>query len=396
MKYRLYPDEEQEGVLNEHCGQVRWLWNQLLAARKDEKLRAELNSYPKMCKYLTGLRAEYDWLRDGSQTAQQQSLKDLQQTFSNHFKNPGHFGWPTWRKHGINEGFRIVGPQALRWRRLNRHWAEVNIPKVGWVRFRWSRNPGDPKSYRIKKDVKGQWWICFASIPEPIESPENDKTVGVDCGVVCSFATSAGETIQVPGLTPGEERRKLALEQKLSRQELGSKRRSQTKRQLAKVNGKAVNRKDDLIEKLTTNLAKTYEHIHIEDLDIKKMTKAEGKAKKDLNRGILGSGWGKFAQRLEDKAPGRVVRINPAYSSQCCSQCKHVAKDNRESQARFLCRACGHKDNADVNAAKVLSRGPGWATSPEKAKANKAAGHAVSARSEPSRRSSSKREPQLA
>ena len=312
----------------------------------------------------------------------------MDQSFRNRFKNPGHFGFPTWRKHGINEGFRIVGPRAGSWRRLNRHWAEVNIPKVGWVRFRWSRHPGQPKSYRIKKDARGQWWICFASIPEPVENPKNGKTIGVDCGVVCSFATSEGEMIQVPGLAPGEERRKLALEQKLARQELGSKHRQQTKHELAKVNGKAINRKNDLIEKTTTNLAKNYEHIHIEDLDIKKMTKsAKGtleqpginvSRKTDLNRGMLGSGWGKFAQRLEDKAPGRVVRINPAYSSQCCSACGHVAKENRKSQARFLCVVCGYQDNADVNAAKVL-----------------AAGHAVSARRSSPGGSRSKREPQL-
>jgi len=389
MKYRLYPSEEQEQILNSYCGQTRWLWNQLLAARRDDKLRENLNTYAKMCKHLTSLREEHDWLSEGSQTAQQQALKDLDQAFRNRFKNPGHFGFPSWRKHGVNEGFRIVGGQASRWRRLNRHWAEVLIPKVGWVRWRWSAHPGEPKSYRIKKDSKGHWYICFATIPDPIPNPENGKTVGVDCGVACSFATSEGQMIHVPGLTPEEEKRKLALEQKLARQAMGSKRRDRTKLQLAKLNSKAINRKNDLIEKTTTQLAKDYEWINIEELDIPKMTKsakgtleAPGKnvaRKTNLNRGILGSGWGLFAQRLEDKAPGRVKKINPAYTSQCCSNCKHVAKENRESQAIFLCKACGYQDNADINAAKNL-----------------AAGHAVSARRSPLGDSSCECEPHLA
>lgn len=388
MKFQLYPDHVQEEILNGHCGQARWLWNHLLAERKDEEKREDLNTYAKMCKELTSLRAEYDWLAEGSQTAQQQALKDLDQSFRNRFKNPGHFGFPTWRKYGINEGFRIVGGQAKRWRRLNRHWGEVNIPKVGWVRFRWSRHPGEPKSYRIKKDRAGRWWICFAAVPETKANPENGKVVGVDCGISHSFATSEGEFYDVPGLTPGEERRLLRLRRKLAKQELGSSRRQKTKLAIAKLLATKTNRKQDTVEKLTIQLAESYEWIHIEDLQIQNMTrsakgtlKAPGKnvaQKRGLNREILNQGWGLFAQRLEDKAPGRVLRINPAYTSQCCSHCKHVAKENRKSQAVFLCHACGHRDNADTNAAKNL-----------------AAGHAVSARGESVVLDSVKREPQL-
>jgi len=396
VKFQLYPSIEQEEILNGHCGQARWLWNYLLAERKDEKKREDLNTYAKMCKQLTKLRAEYDWLAEGSQTAQQQALKDLDQSFRNRFKNPEHFGFPSWRKHGINEGFRIVGGQAQSWRRLNRHWGEVNIPKVGWVRFRWSKHPGQPKSYRIKKDRAGRWWICFATIPEPKTNPENGKTIGVDCGISHSFATSEGEFYDVPGLKPGEEKRLLRLKRKLAKQELGSGRRQKTKLAIAKLLAKKTNRKKDAIEKWTTQLADSYEWINIEDLKIGNMTRSAkgtieepGKnvaQKRGLNREILNQGWGLFAQRLEDKAPGRVRKIDPAYTSQCCSVCRHVAKENRKSQAVFLCQACGYRDNADVNAAKVL-----------------AAGHAVSARGEsvvlgsmePANAGFVKREPQL-
>jgi transposase len=85
--------------------------------------------------------------------------------------------------------------------------------------------------------------------------------------------------------------------------------------------------------------------------------------KAGLNRGILGSGWGLLVRRLEDKAPGRVEKVRPAFTSQRCSACGQVDPKSRESQARFRCTACGFACHADVNAAK-----------------NIAAGHAVTAR----------------
>jgi putative transposase len=113
--------------------------------------------------------------------------------------------------------------------------------------------------------------------------------------------------------------------------------------------------------------------IRVEDLQITNMTRsARGtpqqpgrnvRAKAGLNRGILRSGWGLLVRRLEDKAPGRVEKIRPAYTSQCCSACGHTAAGSRESQALFRCVACGYACNADVNAAR-----------------NIAAGHAVTAR----------------
>jgi transposase len=101
-------------------------------------------------------------------------------------------------------------------------------------------------------------------------------------------------------------------------------------------------------------------------------------AKAGLNRGILRSGWGLLVRRLQDKAPGRVEKIKPQYTSQRCSACGHVDADSRESQARFACTACGFADNADVNAAR-----------------NIAAGHAVTARGGDGVARPVNREPQL-
>ena len=141
-------------------------------------------------------------------------------------------------------------------------------------------------------------------------------------------------------------------------------------------------------EKRSTEIARRYDLIRIEDLKVASMTRsARGtvenpghnvRQKAGLNRAILASGWSLFAKRLEDKAAGRVEKISPAYTSQTCSQCRIVDREARESQAVFRCRSCGYYGNADVNAAR-----------------NIAAGHAVTARGGPGLPEPVNREPQL-
>ena len=124
---------------------------------------------------------------------------------------------------------------------------------------------------------------------------------------------------------------------------------------------------------MSTGIARRFGVIRVEDLQIGNMTRSgkgtradpgrNVRAKAGLNRGILGSGWGLLVRRLQDKAPGRVEKIRPAFTSQRCSACGQVDPKSRESQAVFRCTACGFACHADVNAAR-----------------NIAAGHAVTAR----------------
>ena len=169
-------------------------------------------------------------MAEGSSIVQQQALRDLDQAFRNWWKNPRHFGRPTWRSKGRHESFRVVGPQAGRFERLSRHRARVLIPKVGWVDFRWSRNPAGAKSYCVRQDRAGRWWIAFAIIPTPLEGPGNGSSIGIDCGVSKPFVTSEGDMHQLPSLTDGEQTRLYKLQRKLARQGKGSKSREKTKR----------------------------------------------------------------------------------------------------------------------------------------------------------------------
>ena len=173
-------------------------------------------------------------------------------------------------------------------------------------------------------------------------------------------------------MRPAERARLRLLQRKLARAQKGSHRRNRAKTAIAALKASEADRRKDWAEKTSTDLARRFDLIRVEDLRIPNMTRSargtlanpgRGVRQKALNRGILASGWGLLARRLENKAAGRVERVSPAYTSQRCSACGHVAADSRESQALFRCTTCRYTDNADVNAAK-----------------NIAAGHAVTAR----------------
>jgi transposase len=366
-RYRLAPTTAQETVLRDHCAHARFTWN--LAVEQQSHWRHGRKSAPgylEHCSQLTQARAEFSWLRAGSQMVQQQALRDFSQAMANFFA--GTHRRPTWRKAGRDEGFRIVALKPGQVRRISRNNGEIWIPKVGWVRFRWSRAvPECAKSYRVTLDRAGRWHIAFAAIPESIPAPGNDSVVGVDRGVAISAALSTGEMLAAPRLSPGRQRRLRHLQRKLARGGRGSNRRVQLKLAIAKLRACDANARKDWVEKTSTNLASRFDVIRVEDLSIHSMTRsARGTAtevgrnvrqKAGLNREIMRSGWGLLVRRLEDKAPGRVEKIYPAFTSQRCSACGQIAVGSRESQALFRCVACGYACNADVNAAKNIAAG---------------------------------------
>jgi putative transposase len=109
---------------------------------------------------------------------------------------------PKWRKASKHEGFRHVGVKPRHIKRLSRRYGQVWIPKVGWVRFRWTREiPDTVKSYRVNFDRSGRWHIAFAAIPQPIAGPGDGGAVGIDRRVAVSAALSTGELLHAPGLS---------------------------------------------------------------------------------------------------------------------------------------------------------------------------------------------------
>ena len=229
--------------------------------------------------------------------------------------------------------------------------------------------------------------LVFVNMPLPLPRT-GDGVIGLDRGCVHTLALSDGIFMDMPKPSKAELKRLKYLQRKMARQDraneakggktakLASKRRRKTLNQFNALQGRIVRRRNDWIEKTTTRLAQESVLIAMEDLDVKAMTRRPkprpdpanpghylpngAKAKAGLNRSILSNNWSRLMKRLQDKMDangGKLVIVPAAYTSRTCHQCGHVAKENRESQAVFHCVECGHKANADVNAAmNILSR----------------------------------------
>ncbi|MGH3532136.1 MAG: RNA-guided endonuclease InsQ/TnpB family protein [Mycobacterium sp.] len=366
-RFRLLPTPAQHVVLLEHCRHARFVWNLAVEQQQFWQPGRRAPGYNEQSAQLTEARAEYDWLAAGSQTVQQQALRDFAQAMRNFFA--GTHRRPSWRKAGVHEGFRQVGLKPRHIEKLNRHYGRVWVPKAGWVRFRWTRAvPEGVKSYRVTRDRAGRWHVAFAHIPDPIPGPGDGGVVGVDRGVAVSAALSTGELLHTPSLTPGEQTRLRRLQQRIARAQRGSNRRQRTRLAIARLKAREADRRRDWVEKTTTDLARRFDTIRVEDLDVRAMTRSARRTadqpgvavaqKRGLNRAIRHQAWGRLVARLDHKAAGRLERVLAAYTSQRCSACGHIAPENRKSQAVFACAACKAAPcNADVNAARNIAAG---------------------------------------
>jgi transposase len=375
-------------VLLRHCSDARYVWN--LCVEQESWWRpgrARMPGFADRCRQLTEAREQNAWLAVGSVTVQQQAIRDHAQAMGNFFA--GTHRRPSWRKAGRDEGFRVTAVKAGHVRRVSRRTGEVLVPKCGWVRFRWSRPVPQAKSFRVTQDRAGRWHVAFAHIPKPVKGPGTAEVVGVDRGVAVSAALSTGQLLHAPRLSPARQARLTRLQRRLARAQRGSNRRAQVRHAIARLRARETDARKDWCEKTSTDLARRFDVIRVENLNIANMTRsARGTqaragrrvaAKAGLNREISRSGWGLLVRRLQDKAPGRVEKIDSAYTSQRCSACGQTARESRKSQALYLCVACGYTDNADVNAAR-----------------NIAAGHAVTARGGDGSSRPANREPHLA
>lgn len=378
----MYPDVEAAAVMRDlHCAHARYIWN--LCVEQQSWWRPGRGSAPgaaERSRQLTEARAESGWLREGSATIQQQALRDFDHAMAAFFDKDNPAGQPSYRKAGRNEGFRIVGKRDKGWgiRRISRHVGEVRIPKVGWVRFRWTRPiPEDVKSCRVTLDRARRWHVSFPSMQPALHRQPTGAVVGIDRGVRTALVTSDGQHYRVPRISDRRAVRYLALQRRMARQQKGSRKREKTRLAMARIAAADADRRKDWAEKVSTRLVMDHDLIVFEKLNARGMVRKpkpkpdpgqdghflpnRRRQKAGLNRGILASAWGALAARTEQKAAASgaaVIYVDPRYTSQQCRACGHTARENRESQAEFLCVQCGHADHADANAAKnILARG---------------------------------------
>lgn len=365
VKVRLYPNKEQQTLIHKTFGSCRFVYNKML----DSKIKAHKNdikiSTYELKKTLVPMKKEENtkFLSEVDSTALQNSVLNLDMSYKNFFRRVKlgeKSGFPKFKsKHNSQQSYQTSTAKIKN--------AKLYLPIIGEVKTKFHR--GDIKGKIKTVTVSYEANQYFASINYEdalIESNKvnNGKHIAIDVGVKVFAYTSENEIIN-----PNKEHslendiKKMIKAQKvLSRRKKGSKNRLKAKEKLAKKHLKIKNKRDDFLHKISNRLSEN-QTIKVENLKIKSMSKQtkgtienpnmRASAKRGLNRSILQQSWGRFFIFLEYKLKrngGELIRINPKNTSLTCSNCGHISKENRKTQAKFICTSCNISLNADYNA----------------------------------------------
>ncbi len=298
------------------AGACRFVFNRALA-RQNENHEAgnKYIPYGKMASWLVEWKnaTETQWLKDSPSQPLQQSLKDLERAYKNFFQKRAAF--PRFKKRGQNDAFRY--PQGVK---LDQENSRIFLPKLGWMRYRNSRQVTSVVKNVTVSQSCGKWYISIQTENE-VSTPVHPSAsmVGLDAGVA-KLATLSDGTVFEPVNSFQKNQKKLARLQRLK------------------------------VSNMSKSAAGTVSQ-----------PGRNVRAKSGLNRSILDQGWYEMRRQLEYKQlwrGGQVLAVPPAYTSQRCACCGHTAKENRLSQSKFRCQACGYTANADVNGARnILAAG---------------------------------------
>ncbi|WP_251091360.1 transposase [Streptomyces sp. Caat 7-52] len=372
-RYQLELTAVQAEQCQEFADVCRSVWNTGLEQRREYRRRGAWMNYAPQCKELADAKREHEWLKAAPSHILQQALKDLDRACRDH----GTFK-VRWRsKARWAPSFRFPDAKQISVERLGRKWARVKLPKLGWVRFRWSRPLGGEIRSATVSRKSGRWFVSFlvddaAVTPDLHAMP--GTAVGVDRGVATAAVTSDGEFFDREFITPGERTRYRRLQQRLARTKKGSTNRRKTISAMGRIMARVTDRRGDFCAKMAAHLVQKNALVVLEDLRVKNMSaSASGtvaepgrrvRQKAGLNRAILDKGWHRLELALTSAARytgTTLVKVNPAYTSQRCYACGFVTEGNRESQSVFVCKnpGCGNVDHADVNAAKNIRHAGG-------------------------------------
>jgi putative transposase len=350
------------------AGACRFVFNRALALQNENREAGnKYIPYTKMASWLIEWKSapETQWLKESPSQSLQQSLKDLERGYKNFFQKRTAF--PRFKKRGQNDAFRY--PQGVKLDQAN---SRISLPKLGWIRYRNSREViGEVKNVTVSQSC-GRWYISIQTeyeVAAPVHNAES--MVGLDAGITKLVTLSDGTVYQPVNSFKAGQRKLATRQRQLSRKVKLSSNWQKQKRKIQRLHSHIANIRRDYLHKVTSEISKNHAMIIIEDLKVSNMSKsAKGtveqqgrhvRAKSGLNRAILDQGWYEMRRQLEYKQfwrGGEVLAIPPAYTSQRCACCGHTAKENRLSQSNFVCQVCGYSANADVNGARnILAAG---------------------------------------
>lgn len=350
FQFRLRPTKAQAKLLQVQLDECRWLYNELLSQRKIayEELDMFLSKYQQLM-FLPILKEERPSLKIVHSQVLQNIVDRLDKSFQAFFrrcKAGEKPGFPRFR--GVHRydsfcypqsGFLLLGE-------------EISLSKIGRIRIKMHRSiEGEVKTCTIKKTASGAWDVTLSCEVRTVPSETTAEAIAIDVGLE-SFATlSNGQKIANPRFFKKGEKALAKAQRKLSKLQKGTKERRKAGRAAAKIHERIKNQRKDFCHKQSRKIVDQYQYICIEDLNVKNMIEGSHFAKS-----IADVSWNQFRQFLTYKAAeaGRKLGlVNPAYTSQICSQCGHL-EPKKLAEREHKCSQCGYTAHRDFNAAQNI------------------------------------------
>ncbi len=360
-KYRIYPSEEQKGLIQKTFGCVRFVYNQTLNYRKELYDTEKIGMSKLDCSYYVNeLKKKYDWLKEVDKFSLINSVFNMDNAYKRFFKE--HARYPKFKsKHNNYMSYKT---NCCKNGRGNRYSIEldfdnrkIKLPKLKWVKTKISRTfVGKIKSATVSQVPSGKYFVSILVEEEQKEFPKAEKSVGIDLGIKDLVITSDGEKFDNLKLIKKYEG-KLAREQrKLTHKQKGSKNREKQRIKVAKIHEKIANTRNDYLHKISRKLINENQVIVSEDLSVNNMVKNP-----NLAKAISDCGWSELTRQLQYKADwyGRtyikIGRFVP--SSQMCHVCGYQNEETKDLSVRkWTCPQCGTEHDRDINAAINILR----------------------------------------
>ena len=355
IKFRAYPNKEQQNLIDQTLGCCRLIYNKGLAMRNDAHSNGEKIGYNQTSAMLTDLkkRADFAFLKDVDSIALQQSLRDLDRGFKNFFEKRTKY--PRFKsKHSNHQSYRTIN-QGDNIRIVGKY---IKLPKLGYVKIKQSMDVGHINNVTVERTPTGKYFVVLNVDFEPEMRPNGGCVVGIDVGIKEFYSDSNGNVVSNPKYLERSMYKLVREQRRLSRKRKGSNNRNKQRVKVAKVHEKIANQRNDFLQKQSTMLVSENQTICIEDLNIKGMVHNH-----KLAQHIESCSWSKFFTMLEYKATwygNNIVKVPTMYpSSQTCSCCGYKNPLVKNLSVReWECPNCHIKHDRDTNASiNILNKG---------------------------------------
>ncbi|MEP6775830.1 MAG: transposase [Chloroflexota bacterium] len=345
--------------------ECRWLYNYLLAQRKDayEQTKETLSLYdqhallPALKKDRPSLSTVHSQVLQNVAVRIDLAFKAFFRRIRKSYEGKGEKpGYPRFRGYGRYDS--LCYPQAPSGCNLVGN--SLHLSKVGPVQVVLHRPlEGTPKTVCIRRSSTGKWYATFSCEWKPAALPVSSEQVGIDVGLKTFATLSSGEEIENPRFFRTEEKALAKVQRLLSKQEKGTPSRAKRRKVVARVHERVGWRRNDFSHQHSRRIVNRFGFIALEDLEVNRMLHNQC-----LGKSISDAAWAGFRQLLEVKAEWaarKVVAINPAYTSQTCHACGHRLSSGQRlglSDRIFDCPCCGLHIDRDLNASlNILALG---------------------------------------